>query len=93
MPNDTLQRVSTWLKMLDGTKRDLIPVYVGDYEFLAKVACVPYERILRSKQGKPRVIFINREKAINLLKERYGFFTRQEAEAEVKEAFKDGTDI
>lgn len=93
MPNDTLQRVSAWLKMLDNVRHDLVPLYTGDYEFLAKIACVPYERIIKSKDGTPRVFFVDRKKAIKLLKERYGFFTRQEAEAELKEAAKDGTDI
>jgi hypothetical protein len=82
-------RVHQWLTMLSKSKLEQFPLFTKDYKILQNLCGVPYVRVLKNHNQEARVFFVDRQQAIDMLKDRYGFKTKQEAERELR----DGLDI
>jgi hypothetical protein len=80
--------VSMWLSMLNKHPRNLVPLFAGDFHRLRELAPVIHERVIKTPEGQPRLYMVDRDKTVQLLKELYGFKTKQEAMGELN-----GTDL
>jgi hypothetical protein len=79
-------RASVWLNALSKSNLDNMPVYPQDFKTLSQLCGVKPVRILKNAEGVPRVFIIDREDTIQKIKDIYGFFTKKEAESQLKDA-------
>jgi len=76
---------SQWLNLLGRLPRELVPLFPADYNRLKQLAPIPVVRVLKTPAGEPRVLMIDRQKTIGLLKSMYAFHTKEEAEKALSE--------
>lgn len=79
----------TWLNLLNNHKRPKLSMYITDYENLKALCGVPADRIIKDENGKPVMIVIVKALAIQLLKSKFRFVTKQEAASEIEDAAKE----
>ena len=79
-------KAHSWLTKLSRSRKT-ISLFIRDYEELRKLVPIDYERVIRNRYGEARLIVIDTEKAISLIKEKFQFFTKSEIEKELKSGF------
>lgn len=79
-----MNEVFVWLNALSKNPKEIIPLYSTDFNLLKKLAPVEVVRVVKNNDGENRIIFINKQKTITMLKEMYGFHTKEEAAKQLK---------
>lgn len=74
-----MNEVFIWLKILDRDKRDLVSLFYTEFNLLNKLCPVQVVRTINNNDGDARIYFINRLDTIQMLKDLYGFHTKQDA--------------
>jgi len=83
MVGQPLDRLAnTMLKLLQATKKETICLVYLDYRALFSVTRVPAVKEIRNHKNKSEILFVHvdRQKAINYLKQRFEFYTKEELE-------------
>ena len=83
MTGQTLDRIANMmLKMLQATKRETICLVYLDYRALFSVTRVPAVKEIRNQKNKAEILYVHvdKQKAIDYLKERFQFYTKAELE-------------
>lgn len=80
-PNNV--EVHTMLTLLQNFPRKLVPLYRADYEKIRIVIGNVHKRVIKDQDNKPVVFMVDRDEAVRLLKNTYGFFNKKEVQAEL----------
>ena len=72
-----------WLNMLDKNPKEIIPLFQQDFNLLSKLVPAETVRVIKNNDGENRIFFINKQNTIKMLKEFYGFHTKEEASKEL----------
>lgn len=84
-----MNEVFIWLNALDKNPKQLIPLFHDDFKLLSKLVPAEVVRVIKNNDGENRLFFIDKQKTIKMLKELYGFHTKEEAAKELN----NGTDL
>lgn len=75
--------VSQILAIVSNNPRKLIPLFIDDYNKVRVVTGIKPERVIQDQYGKNKIFMVNKEEVLKGLKNRYSFFTKNEAAKEL----------
>lgn len=85
MSAELLSKVSIWIKIIGNFKKGkLFPMFPNDYKEIQSLVFVEPDRVIRDKKGNPTIIMVDKQKLLTRLKDRFKFFTKEEATEELK---------
>jgi len=76
---DINSEAATWLKILNDHQTETISLFSFEYNQLKRLAPISPTRVIKTPKGEPRLFFIERLTAIEILKDIYSFRTKEEA--------------
>ena len=77
--------INVVLNLLARSKREIYPMFPWHYSRYFNRQDVPIVKTERNKDGDISIIYVEKQVAINYLKNQYGFLTQKEAEKEIKD--------
>jgi hypothetical protein len=82
-------RALQMLRSMSSDNRPLIPLDYKLYRKWFSVAQVPPQKELRNQAGIPILVLVNKQQAIEYLKDKYQFLQREELAKELEDAGRD----